>query len=387
MKGVRHNNYAQRPLVLKAKKGSIKPGHKWVTRKVGKGGKHQYTYASTEKWKVRIPDNHIGAWVVAETSSKKAMRAKKADEHEQAKNGLNIAANYYDQLRQMYSIRAHRNTANNKKFYADYLLSRAFGEMAGRLRNRVGLHVEVMRTKGQRKIKGITKSMVMIKARPYKYIKKEKGKGGKFRYYYHDELIRRAILTPKQIAHSLRGELSSDYARKEGTEKSHRAAMNLNRRAKALYHRLYTHYHRKTEDLIHFPEVRPCTVASTYARAMLYLSKKHEKLEQRHERWLVKKHYVPKPKEVKAASVGEGLADKKNLSESKVDPKEMRLGMKVEAEHTSDRKKQHEIAMDHLAEDSKYYSKLITWERKGKKKKAQKSDQFYTRLEKTNGAK
>ena len=38
--------------------------------------------------------------------------------------------------------------------------------------------------------------------------------------------------------------------------------------------------------------------------------------------------------------------------------KELEKGVKVEIEHTNDRKKAKEIAMDHLWEDPKYYSKL-----------------------------
>ena len=41
-----------------------------------------------------------------------------------------------------------------------------------------------------------------------------------------------------------------------------------------------------------------------------------------------------------------------------VDPKELEMGIAVEAEHTSDSGIAEKIARDHLAEDPKYYSKL-----------------------------
>lgn len=61
-----------------------------------------------------------------------------------------------------------------------------------------------------------------------------------------------------------------------------------------------------------------------------------------------------------------GLADKMNLSDlakkHKVEisllKKELMKGLSVEMEHTKDKSKAKEIAMDHLAEDPKYYTKL-----------------------------
>ena len=40
------------------------------------------------------------------------------------------------------------------------------------------------------------------------------------------------------------------------------------------------------------------------------------------------------------------------------DPKELAMGIKVEAEHAKSRKIATEIAMDHLSENPRYYSKL-----------------------------
>ena len=42
-----------------------------------------------------------------------------------------------------------------------------------------------------------------------------------------------------------------------------------------------------------------------------------------------------------------------------VDPKELEMGIQVEAEHTSDSGIAEKIARDHLTEDPKYYSKLL----------------------------
>ena len=41
---------------------------------------------------------------------------------------------------------------------------------------------------------------------------------------------------------------------------------------------------------------------------------------------------------------------------SKIDPEELKKGIKTEFEHTSDPKMDKKIAMDHLEEDPKYYT-------------------------------
>jgi len=51
-----------------------------------------------------------------------------------------------------------------------------------------------------------------------------------------------------------------------------------------------------------------------------------------------------------------GKGDK--LSVKNVNSKELQMGIKTELEHTGDSDKAREIALDHLAEDPKYYSKL-----------------------------
>ena len=52
------------------------------------------------------------------------------------------------------------------------------------------------------------------------------------------------------------------------------------------------------------------------------------------------------------------IADKHGVSVEEIE-KELKKGMKVEMEHTTDESIAHEIAMDHVLEDPKYYSKLI----------------------------
>lgn len=52
-----------------------------------------------------------------------------------------------------------------------------------------------------------------------------------------------------------------------------------------------------------------------------------------------------------------GKGDK--LSRKDVDPKEFKMGVKVEMEHTNDKDIARDIVFDHLEEDRHYYSKLI----------------------------
>lgn len=50
----------------------------------------------------------------------------------------------------------------------------------------------------------------------------------------------------------------------------------------------------------------------------------------------------------------------KGLRPSDFDPTQLRIGTKVEMEHTTDRRIAQRIAMDHLTEDRDYYKKLAT---------------------------
>lgn len=56
------------------------------------------------------------------------------------------------------------------------------------------------------------------------------------------------------------------------------------------------------------------------------------------------------------------IADKHKATEEEVE-KQLQIGIKVETEHTNDKEKAKEIAMDHLMEDIDYYSKLAKIEK------------------------
>jgi len=62
----------------------------------------------------------------------------------------------------------------------------------------------------------------------------------------------------------------------------------------------------------------------------------------------------------KYGKVGFGEADKKGVTGKDVDQKELKMGIAHELEHTKDKEKAKEIALDHLAEpgNEKYYSDL-----------------------------
>ncbi len=53
-----------------------------------------------------------------------------------------------------------------------------------------------------------------------------------------------------------------------------------------------------------------------------------------------------------------GKGDKLNPKD--VDQNQLQMGIKIEKEHTKDPQLAKEIALDHLAEDPKYYTKLKT---------------------------
>lgn len=50
--------------------------------------------------------------------------------------------------------------------------------------------------------------------------------------------------------------------------------------------------------------------------------------------------------------------------EEDVDPKQLEMGIKTEMEHTDDKEEAKKIALQHLAEDPHYYSKLKKIEKK-----------------------
>jgi hypothetical protein len=62
--------------------------------------------------------------------------------------------------------------------------------------------------------------------------------------------------------------------------------------------------------------------------------------------------------------VKEGRAAKEGFTETSADPKELAMGIEHELEHTEDRLAANRTALDHLAEDPKYYTKLKEMEEK-----------------------
>lgn len=63
----------------------------------------------------------------------------------------------------------------------------------------------------------------------------------------------------------------------------------------------------------------------------------------------------------------EEIAKKFSVPKSKIED-QLKKGIKVESEHTQDKKKQREIAMDHLSEIPDYYDRLLDMENKAESK-------------------
>ena len=61
--------------------------------------------------------------------------------------------------------------------------------------------------------------------------------------------------------------------------------------------------------------------------------------------------------------LGTGEAKKKKITEKDVDKKELKLGTKVEMEHTKNKAIAKRIALDHLAELPDYYTRLMKMEK------------------------
>jgi hypothetical protein len=53
-----------------------------------------------------------------------------------------------------------------------------------------------------------------------------------------------------------------------------------------------------------------------------------------------------------------GRAKEKGITVKNVDPKELKMGIDVEKEHSPNKAIATKVALDHLAEDSAYYTKL-----------------------------
>ena len=61
--------------------------------------------------------------------------------------------------------------------------------------------------------------------------------------------------------------------------------------------------------------------------------------------------------------LGYGRAKEKDFTEEDADPKELKMGIKVEMEHTHNPVIAKRISLDHLAEISDYYTRLIKMEK------------------------
>lgn len=64
--------------------------------------------------------------------------------------------------------------------------------------------------------------------------------------------------------------------------------------------------------------------------------------------------------------IANGLASKKGIGEDDVNPDELKMGIQVELEHTSDKQMAKQIALDHLAEIPDYYTRLKKMENQAK---------------------
>ena len=60
-----------------------------------------------------------------------------------------------------------------------------------------------------------------------------------------------------------------------------------------------------------------------------------------------------------------GRAFEVGLTEDKVDPEQLRMGIEVEMEHTTDPEISKRISLDHLAELPDYYTRLAKMEKEG----------------------
>lgn len=61
--------------------------------------------------------------------------------------------------------------------------------------------------------------------------------------------------------------------------------------------------------------------------------------------------------------LGGGRAEEKGVTEKDVNPKQLKMGVKVEMEHTTIPEVAKEIALDHLAEIPDYYTRLEKMEK------------------------
>lgn len=71
-----------------------------------------------------------------------------------------------------------------------------------------------------------------------------------------------------------------------------------------------------------------------------------------------------------------------NLSDGDVDKEELKKGLKVEKEHTKDKRIAKEIALDHLAEDPNYYSKLEIIHKENPSRAKKKNKKLWEKVKK-----
>lgn len=83
------------------------------------------------------------------------------------------------------------------------------------------------------------------------------------------------------------------------------------------------------------------------------------------EEWKINAHELEnKIYDVLGSFLNAGLSNEKQIKESDVDKNELDKGMKVEMEHTTNKKIAKRIALDHLSELKDYYIKLEKIEKK-----------------------
>lgn len=91
--------------------------------------------------------------------------------------------------------------------------------------------------------------------------------------------------------------------------------------------------------------------------------------------WAEKKGLEPDFVEEQIYKLLSGLLSggKSKGKDIKVNPKELKMGMKVETEHTSNKFLARKIAIDHLVEISDYYTRLLAMEKQAEKEGVKKS--------------
>jgi len=63
----------------------------------------------------------------------------------------------------------------------------------------------------------------------------------------------------------------------------------------------------------------------------------------------------------------QGVKEAKDMT--KYDPKQLKVGTKIEMEHTANKKVAEKIAKDHLREHPNYYTHFVKWEKTLKRKR------------------